>query len=349
MSLRWSCALFAALAVPLAAARADEKRGLDIYWIDTEGGAATLVVTPAGESVLIDCGNPGGRDAERIHAAATAAGLTAIDHLLITHWHTDHYGGVDRLAQLMPVRHFYDRGIPDRLAEDPMNFPALIRKYRAASGGKSATLKPGDEVPLKQKEGAPRVRLRCLCGGGEVIPDRPGASANPVAAEHKPQPPDPTDNARSLGLVLTYGEFRFLDLGDLTWNIEYKLVHPSDKIGPVDVYQVTHHGLDISNNPVLLKTVRPRVAVFNNGPRKGCDPAVTATLRRIPDVQAIYQMHRNVRVGPQENTDPAFIANADEKCDGESIRLAVAPDGKSYAVTVGKNGKPRRYETRAEK
>jgi glyoxylase-like metal-dependent hydrolase (beta-lactamase superfamily II) len=201
MSSRWFYALVAVLALPLTAARADEKRGLDIYFVDTEGGAATLLVTPAGESVLIDCGNPGGRDAERIHAVATRAGLTAIDHLLITHWHLDHYGGVDRLAQLLPIRHFYDRGIPDRLEEDPMNFPALIRKYRAVSGGKSTTLRPGALVPLKQKEGAPPVRLLCLCGGGEVIPDRAGAPANPVAGEHKPQPPDPTDNARSLALT----------------------------------------------------------------------------------------------------------------------------------------------------
>ena len=157
---------------------------------------------------------------------------------------------------------------------------------------------------------------------------------------------DPTDNARSLGFLLSYGGFRFLDLGDLTWNIEYKLVHPADKIGPVDVYQVTHHGLAISNNTVLINTVRPRVAVCNNGARKGGHPSVIGTLRRVPDIQAIYQLHRNVLAGAQENTDPEFIANPDEKCQGESIKLAVAPDAKSYTVTVGSRGKPRRYETR---
>jgi beta-lactamase superfamily II metal-dependent hydrolase len=338
------------VATPMRAAQSPADKPLDIYFIDVEGGAATLIVTPTGESVLIDCGNPGSRDAERIHKAATErAGIQAIDHLITTHWHLDHYGSVERLAKLIPIRNWYDHGIPDKLAEDPVNFPTLIQAYKAASHGKSTTLRPGDEIPLKQAEGSPPLHLTCLCGARRVVPDKPGAPENPVARAHKPQPADPTDNARSLGFVLTYGDFRFLDLGDLTWNIEYKLVHPSDKVGPVDVYQVTHHGLDISNNPVLLKTVRPRVAVFNNGPRKGCDPAVTATLRRIPDVKAIYQMHRNLKVGAQENTDPAFIANADEKCDGEPIRLAVAPDGKSYSVTVGKSGKPRRYETRAGK
>jgi beta-lactamase superfamily II metal-dependent hydrolase len=324
----------------------DPIRGLDIYFTDTEGAAGTLIVTPTGESILIDCGNPGNRDAERIHAIAQATGLKAIDHLIITHWHTDHYGGVARLSELIPIHHYYDHGIPDSLVDDPLNFPLLIQAYKKAAGDKRKTLKPGDEIVLKQIEGSPPVRLLCLCGGGEVIPDKKGAAPNPIAEEHKPQPEDKSDNARSLGFVLSFGGFRFLDLGDLTWNIEHKLVSPSDKIGPVDVYQVTHHGLEISNNPVLIKTVRPRVAICGNGPRKGAHPSVIATLRRVPDIQAIYQLHRNLTSEPQDNTDPEFIANAYEKCEGEPIELSVAPDGKSYAVTVGSKGKPKRFETR---
>jgi beta-lactamase superfamily II metal-dependent hydrolase len=342
MDRRWF--FVAALVVlPLSQLTAAEPvRGLDIYFIDTEGGAATLIVTPDGESVLIACGNPGPRDPERIHKVATElAGLKAIDHLAITHWHTDHYGGAERLSKLMPVRHFYDRGIPEKLDEDPKNFPTLIQAWKAASGGKSKALRPGDEIALKA-----RVKLLCLCAAGQVLPDKPDAPENPVAKDHRPKDEDPSDNAKSLGFLLSYGDFRFLDLGDLTWNVEYKLVYPSDKIGPVDVYQVAHHGLDISNNPVLINTVRPRVAVFNNGPEKGCAPAVTAALRRSPEIKAIFQLHRNVKVASQENTDPEFIANPDEKCQGEPIRLSVAPDGKSYTLNVGSKGKLKRYETR---
>jgi beta-lactamase superfamily II metal-dependent hydrolase len=347
MRIRQCLAVLLSCVLANAALAAEKSRGLDIYFIDAEGGAATLLVTPQGESVLIDCGNPGSRDAERIHKAATEqAGLRAIDHFVATHWHTDHYGGVERLARLMPIRHYYDHGIPASLQEDPMNFPLLIQAYKNASAGKSRHLRPGDEIRLKQAAGSLPVRLVCLCSSGEVVPDKPGAPTNPVALEHKPMPDDPTDNAKSLGFLLSFGGFRFLDLGDLTWNIEYKLVHPTDKIGPIDVYQTTHHGLEISNNPVLIKTVRPRVAVYNNGPRKGAHPSVTATLRRVPGIQAIYQVHRNLQVGAQENTDPEFIANPDEQCRGESIRLSVTPDSRSYTVTVGSRGKPHRYETR---
>src|SRR5262249_902222 len=155
--------------------------------------------------VLIDCGNPGARDAERIHQVATKqAGLKAIDHLIVTHWHVDHYGGVGRLAQLLPVRNFYDRGIPDKIEEDPKNFPILVQPYRLAAQGKSKALKPGDEVPLKQA-GGPALRLLCLCGGGAVLPDKPGAAVNPVAKEHQPQAEDKSDNAKSLGFLLGYG------------------------------------------------------------------------------------------------------------------------------------------------
>src|SRR5262249_28923036 len=176
-----------------------------------------------------------------------------------------------------------------------------------------------DEVALKQADGAPAVRLYCLCGSGEVVADRPGAPENAVAKEHKPKEEDKTDNARSLGFILSFGNFRFLDLGDLTWNVEHKLVWPSDKIGPVDVYQTTHHGLDISNNPVVINTVRPRVAIFNNGPRKGGMPAVTTALRRSPEIKAIYQVHRNLAAGAAENTDPEFIANPHHNSQATAI------------------------------
>ena len=133
----------------------------------------------------------------------------------------------------------------------------------------------------------------------------------------------------------------------MTWNIEYSLIAPTDKIGLIDVYQVTHHGLEVSNNPLLIQTVKPRVAIFNNGPRKGGHPDVLKTLRQLPGLEAIYQMHRNVSLNDKENTPSEFIANLDENCKGEFIHLSVAPDAKSYRVRVGRAGMPRRYLTRS--
>lgn len=337
MLLRLCLVLVVALApLPLSAADPKPKHGLDIYFIDVEGGAATLIVTPARESILIDCGYPNQRDADRIHHTATKiAGLKAIDHLIITHWHLDHYGSVGRLIKLMPIRHYHDRGIPDTLSEDKTNFPVLIRAYKNASGGKSNTLKPGDEIKLAQAPGSPPVKLLCVCASGEVIAEKPGATANPLARDHKPQPVDTSDNARSVGVVLSFGDWRFLDLGDLTWNIEHKLVSPSDRLGPIDVYQVTHHGLEISNNPVLLRTVKPRVSICNNGPRKGGHASVVGNIRRLPDFEALYQLHRNVTTGDGENTDADRIANDSRKKEfGNNIHLRVAPDARTYTVTV---------------
>src|SRR5216683_5846627 len=259
MNIRWLFVPLIVLSFAVPARSEEAPRELSIIFIDTEGGAATLILTPAGESILIDCGNPGSRDAERIHEVATKQlSLSAIDHLVITHWHTDHYGGIARLSKLMPIHHYYDHGIPKALKEDPKNFPTLIEAYKTATEGKSKVLKPGDEIELHQVKGVPPVKLLCVCGDGEVLPDKPGAPENPIAKEHKAKDEDKTDNAKSLGFVLSCGSFRFLDLGDLTWNIEHKLVSPSDKIGAVDVFQVTHHGSDLSNNPVLVRTVKPR-------------------------------------------------------------------------------------------
>jgi beta-lactamase superfamily II metal-dependent hydrolase len=345
MSARWWLVAVGALAfvVPL---RGEEKRGLTITFIDVEGGAATLIVTPEKESVLIDCGDANDRDAPRIQLAVKEAGLKAIDHLLITHWHTDHYGGVENLAKLVPIRNFYDRGIPGELAEDPKRFPVLIAAYKKVTGGKSKILKAGDTLPLRSAPGTPALRLDCLCASGVVVPDRPGAAENEAARDHTPMAVDTSDNAKSLGFLLHYGGFRFLDLGDLTWNVEHKLVWPTDKIGLIDVYQSTHHGLEISNNPAVIRTVQPRVAVFNNGPKKGGHPTVIATLRRVPGLQAIYQLHRNLTATPEENTGPEYIANADEKCQGEAIYLSMAPDARSYTIRVGAKGKERTYKVR---
>jgi beta-lactamase superfamily II metal-dependent hydrolase len=337
--------LLASILLP-ASAPAAEGKPLEIYFIDTEGGAATLIVTPAGESILADTGNPGERDAGRIARAAKEAGLSAIDHLIVTHWHGDHHGGVPRLVELIPVKRFYDHGVPEPLTRDIRG--EQVEAYRKAAGGAATRLGPGDEVPLKQTPGGPPLRLRVLAADGIVLGEKPGAPQTRACDRkgHEARPDDPSDNAKSIGFLLTLGAFDFFDGGDLTWNVEHKLVCPENFPGPADVFQVNHHGLDQSNHPALIEALKPRVAVINNGARKGAEPRTVAALKALAGLEAIFQLHRNVRTGPEGNAPPEHVANDEEACKGELVKLTVAADGKAYAVHVPAKGTERRFESR---
>jgi beta-lactamase superfamily II metal-dependent hydrolase len=328
------------------------ERGLDIYFIDVDGGAATLVVTPERESILIDSGWPGLEDRDPIrieHVLKDVAKLDHLDHLVSTHWHTDHYGGVEGLAKRVRIDRFWDRGLPDLTKPDadkgafpdgPAADDPLGIAYRRVTEGKRKALLASDELPLR---GATKAVV--LASGSQVISDR-GAPTNPLCASAPADlPKDTSDNARSLALRFRLGRFDFLDCGDLTWNVEKQLVCPVDRIGPIDLFQVTHHGMDISNHPTLVQTIAPIVAIMNNGPVKGGSPATVKLLRSIPSLKAAYQLHKNAKSGPDENTDPALIANKDA-AGGQFIHVSVAPDGTTFKVQIGENGAERTFATR---
>jgi competence protein ComEC len=307
--------------------QADSKT-LRITWVDVEGGAATLVVTPEGGSLLMDCGWPGKRDAERIAAAAKAAGLKQIDHYLTSHYHTDHWGCVAELSELIPIAKYYYHAFPEGAKDVEAK---LKESFLKVSEGKSVKVEAGHEVPLKG------AQVRILCADGRGPGEAPGApqvrrcEANP---EHPAKPEDGSDNARSVGFLLTFGGFKFVDLGDLTWNVEHKLVCPVNLIGAADVFQVSHHGLDQSNSPALLKAISPTVAIMNNGAKKGGSAPTFKWLKETASIKDVFQVHRNVATGPADNTAPELTANDDEKCEGHGIVLAVDPSGKSYTVDV---------------
>jgi beta-lactamase superfamily II metal-dependent hydrolase len=324
-----------------ALAGPNDKR-LDVYWIDVEGGAATLLVTPAGESVLIDTGNPQRRDADRILKTLGEAGLKQIDHLIITHYHGDHYGGATLLAPLIPIRNLYDNGRFDNMPDNPG------KAYFDLKADARHVVKPGDTLPLKQADGAATLSLRFL-GGKQTFIDPPADAPDnaTICAAAREKARDGSDNANSLVMVVEFGGWRFFDAGDLTWNQEARLVCPKNLVGQVDVYQVTHHGLDSSNNPLVLKSLEPRVAIMNNGTEKGCLPEVFANLKETKSLEAIYQVHKNLRPdGATNNVPDEYIANHERACKGNPIQLSVAPDGKSYTVRIPANGHERTYNAR---
>lgn len=329
--------LVALLLASLGAAP-QEPKGLRIVWADVEGGAATVIVTPAGESILVDAGWPEERDAKRIQAALEVAGATRIDHYITTHWHLDHWGAIGRLAERMPVGRFYGHPFPATPQDDIV--PAMRDAWEKASEGKRAWVRAGDLLPLRPVEG---LEVRFLTSDGRVIGEDGEEPQIRACGKHSAKELDPGENARSVGFLLKLGGFRFLDLGDLTWNVEHRLVCPQNRIGRVDVYQVTHHGWDPSNNPALVTAIAPTVAVVNNGPRKGGTVPVFRTLRAAPSILDIFQVHRNVETTAEDNAPPDHVANDDEACRGEILRLDVAPDGRSYTLDVPSKRTRRSY------
>jgi competence protein ComEC len=319
----------------LAASQA--AKTLDVYFVDVEGGQATLFVAPSGESLLVDAGWPGfdGRDADRIAAVVKQAGLSRIDYLVVTHYHDDHVGGVPALAAKIAIGTFIDHG---PTVEEGEQAAELYRRYvETRAKGRHLLVKPGDKIPLAG------VDITVVAVNDERIAHAVpgGGQPNGLCSSFTPKAPDPSENARSVGFVLTYGRFRLLDIGDRTWNKERDLVCPDNVLGPIDVYVVTHHGADSSGAPVLVHAIRPRVAVMNNGATKGGSPEAWRTVRSAPGLEDLWQLHYAVKGGAEHNSPDALIANLDETTS-YNIKLSVNADA-SFVVSNERTGQSRQY------
>jgi len=307
------------LSVVLPAAQTRSVKTLDIYVVDVEGGNATLLVSPSGESVLIDSGNAGAgavRDAERVMAAVKDARLVQIDHLITTHWHGDHFGGMAELAARVPIRDFIDHGPnvqPGAAADEfvQKTYPALYAK------GKHTLARPGMKIPVAGLD------VLVVTSAGETIKVAlPGAGKpNPYCASFKPGENNAED-PMSVGIQVTLGKFRAIHLGDLTKNKEFELMCPNNRIGTVDVLLGLHHGVDTSNSEVLVHALHPRVAIMNNGTRKGGQPEVMKTLHSSPNLEDVWQMHFSQLSGQEYTVPGMFIANL---FDEPLTAMAVAP------------------------
>jgi len=311
---------------------------MQIYVIDVEGGQATLVVSPTGQSLLIDTGWPGyeGRDADRIITAAHQAGVKQIDFVLITHFHRDHVGGVPQLADGIKIGTFIDHG-PNM--EDSQITRADYAAYeKAIAGHAHVVVKPGWQVPIKGME----VRVLTAAGDHITSPVAASTDANSYCKSEPAAPDDPTENARSVGVMVTYGQFRFLDLGDLTKKKELELACPNNMLGTVDLFLVTHHGSDQSNSKALVWALHPRVAVINNGARKGASPAAWQIVHDSPGIEDVWQLHYAAESDKDHNVDSEHIANVKENCEGKSFKITADADG-SFTLTNTRTGAQKAY------
>jgi len=327
----------------LLCAPARAAQTLEVYFIDVEGGQATLFVSPLGETMLVDAGWPdaGGRDADRIVAAAKLAGVKRIDYLVVTHYHTDHMGGVPQLAVRIPIRTFVDHG-PN--VETNMEADLLLSDYlEVRKKGKHLVAKPGEWLPIQG------INVQVLTAAGIDISEPWGGAdpPNPLCAGAKRKANDPSENAQSIGMLISYGKFRMVDLGDLTWNKELGLACPYNMVGTVDVYLSTHHGSDLSNAPTLVQSLHPLVAIMGNGAKKGGSPEAWQTMHSSPGLEDIWQLHYALEAGKENNAPEAFIANLEEHCRGNWIKLSAEPDGQ-FTVTNGRNGMTKAYKPAAQ-
>jgi beta-lactamase superfamily II metal-dependent hydrolase len=330
--------LLLTLSLFISTALLAKDKPLEIYFVDVEGGQATLFVAPSGESLLIDTGWPGfgGRDADRIVAAAREAGLKRIDFVLITHYHEDHVGGVPQLAERIPIGAFIDHG-PN--VERSVEVDALVAAYdRVVTKARHLVVKPGDKIPIRG------IEVEIVTAGGQVVlaPLAGAGQANPHCTEWKPQDKDNDENARSVGTLIRYGKFRMIDLGDLTHDREFELACPVNRIGRVSVYLSTAHAHPGFGQAALIHALTPRVAIMNNGSRKGGDAAAWQIVRASPRLEGIWQIHDALEAGKQNNAPEEFIANPEEKCAGRSIQISAGRDG-SFAVKNTRNGFSKRY------
>jgi beta-lactamase superfamily II metal-dependent hydrolase len=349
----------AALLVPISlvhAQQVQQQKPLDIYFIDTEGGQATLFVSPSGQSMLVDTGFPGNqgaatpaeasapgitRDADRITAVLKQANVTVLDYVVITHYHGDHAGNAAELANRIPIRHFVDHG-PYMVELQPNRVAPYLSYQPVRERAHTIVPKPGDKIPVAGLD------VQVVSAAGDVLTKpmvgAPGAGApNLLCRDAKLKEQDATpENFESIGLVIRYGNFRLLDLGDLTWNQEHALACPNNLIGTFTVFHTTRHGDPHSGAPQLVHAIHARVALMNNGERKGGSPEYWQTVHEAPGLEDFWQIHRSAAGGAEHNSPEQFLANINETDHGHDIKMSVRSDG-SFTMTNERTGFTKEY------
>ena len=309
----------------------------------------TAVVMAAGLGTRMKSATPkhlhpllGRRLVDWVIAAATEAGVRQIDYLVVTHYHGDHVGGVPAIAARLPIRNFVDHG--ETVEHTPAGQKLYDDYLREAAKGNHIVVKPGDKLPLTQLSND-RIEWTILSAAGSAIDKAlPGAGkANPFCDAFKPKAADPSENAQSTGSRIVYGKFRLVDLGDLTWNKEHDLMCPNNKVGEADVYVVSHHGMDISGSAALVHALHPKVAIMDNGEKKGGTVEAWDTVHASPGIVDIWQSHFSAAGGPEHNTGEKMVANMTSDPDaGNYLKLTAHADG-HFEVANPRTGYSKKY------
>jgi competence protein ComEC len=325
------------------------SKTLDVHLIDVEGGKALLIVTPAGESMLIDAGWPANPQREastdRLVDGVKAAGLKQIDYMVISHYDVDHIGDIPKLAARIPIRNLVDHGAYDTStnAAAQQRFAAYVGLYKTIN---HIEVKTGERIPIKG------IDVQVVTAAGNVIskPVKGGGAANPFCATNPRKAElmtDREDNS-SIGLLFTYGRFRMLDLADLEAFKNHDLACPNNLIGTVDVYQVNVHGQFKGMAAELVSALHARVAMMGNGARKGGDPATWPVLRSTPGLEDIWQSHYSVSGGTDNNPPDNFIANLEPSTpapndEWKTLKISALSNG-AFTVTNARNGFSKTYK-----
>jgi beta-lactamase superfamily II metal-dependent hydrolase len=354
--------IFLSVSAAYAQQQPAQKKPLDIYFMDTEGGQATLFISPSGQSMLVDTGFPGNqgaatpaeaaapnvtRDADRIMAVLKLANVNVLDFVVLTHFHADHAGNAAELAHRIPIRHFIDHG-PYTVEMQAGRDAATLSYLPVREHAHVTTAKPGDRIPVEGLD------VRVVSSAGEVIKTpmagAPGAGApNPFCRDAKLKEQDATpENFESVGVVVRYNSFRLVDLGDLTWNQEHALACPNNLVGTMTVFHTTRHGDPHSGAPQFMYALHGRVAIMNNGERKGGSPEYWQTVHESPGLEDFWQIHRSAAGGADHNSPEQFLANINETDHGHYIKMSVRADG-SFAMTNERTGFSKEYPARASK
>jgi len=332
------------MATPLAFAQSNQKKsgGLKVYFADVEGGQATLFVPPSGENMLVDAGWPGTANADKIIALCKLAGVQKIDNLLITHYHTDHVGGVPDVSARIPVGRFIDHGV-NREDNDKATVSGWQAYQSLLAKGHYAhlTVKPGQVLPITG------MHVEVVSADGNVIrkPLAGAGAANAACAASPLKPAENTENDRSVGTIITFGKLRIADLGDLTWNKERMLMCPNNKLGKVDVYIVSHHGFNRSSSPALVNAIDPRVSIMDNGATKGAEADAWTIVDHSPGLKDLWQLHTAIHTDAAHNVSESHIANLPGP-DANHYLLLTGHRDASFSVTNSRTSQTVDYPAR---